>query len=355
MGWVLKDFFVFKSPNSFAYRLAKIFKRPTTWGDYCKHVTNCTSDDGIAARSPVDESESGRYFVEGLYTGFFRDTEKNDCLLNPNCTGHVVDYPCSWKPFTEQQLFWNDIPLESDNSGEHYSGGSLKEIFYAANATKSDIMAVWWKPDPTFDQFDYIRVSFPFPSSDCIENRRPTVDRCTASHGELVGNKKGACDLGILPLEKFVATSLQENVFSTPIDTRSPSYQFISSFTFQNIQVEQLLQSWYSRNVDRYGYDPREAVCEYVAQNLGKSLYLLNEFFDCSPPRFCQVQLSYFSIYSNKIRQAHGFCPTWPPPSSWKNQRCELLRRPVANYIYRFWSSKRSDHAVNIWGHLLFS
>jgi hypothetical protein len=223
-------------------------------------------------RQPADEKEGGKYFVEGLYPGYFHYTEKNDCFANPNCTGHVVDYPCSssWEPNTEQQLFWNNIMLESENDGEHYSTGSLKEIFYAANATKSDIMALWWKPEPTFEQFDYVKVAFPYPTSECIENRRPTVDRCTASHDELVGNDKGACDYPLLPLEKFVATSLQENAFATPLDTRSPAYQFVTSFTFQNIQVEQVLQNWYERDVDRFGYDPREAVCEFVVENLGK-------------------------------------------------------------------------------------
>ena len=202
--------------------------------------------------------------------GHFRETQKNNCTANPNCTGHVVDYPCSWNPVTEQQLFWNDIKMESENNGTHYSGGSLKEIFYAANATQSDIMALWWKPDPSFDQFDYIKVAFPFPTSECIENRRPKVDRCTANQTELVGNKEGACDLAVLPLEKFLATSLQENAFNTPVDTRSPAYQFATSFTFQNIQVEEVLQNWYQRNIDKYGYDPREAVCEYIGKNLGK-------------------------------------------------------------------------------------
>ena len=180
-----------------------------------------------------------------------------------------MDYPCSWKPFTEQQMHWNKIHVEAENTGPHYSGSSLKEIFYAANATRSDVMALWWKPDPTFDQFEYIKIAFPFPSTECIKNRRPTVDRCSASKEELVGMKEGACDLAILPLEKVIAKSLRENAYDTALDTRSPAHQFATSFTFQNIHVEELLQNWYQRKVDRYGYDPREAVCEWVATHLG--------------------------------------------------------------------------------------
>ena len=76
-------------------RLAEIFKRPTTFGDYCDHVADCSNgEDEAAARAPVDASERGRYFIEGVYTGHFRYTEANNCTLHPDsCTGHIVDYP----------------------------------------------------------------------------------------------------------------------------------------------------------------------------------------------------------------------------------------------------------------------
>jgi len=76
--------------------LASIFKQPTTWGDYCKFVspTNCTEDDGVAARPPRSSEEVDEapiYFMDGEYTGYFRATEKNNCALNPQtCSGHVV-------------------------------------------------------------------------------------------------------------------------------------------------------------------------------------------------------------------------------------------------------------------------
>lgn len=74
--------------------MAEIFKRPTTWGDYCQFVSadNCSSVD-TAVRAPIDENEAEKYFVEGLFTGYFRATEKNDCDSNPNCTGHFVIAP----------------------------------------------------------------------------------------------------------------------------------------------------------------------------------------------------------------------------------------------------------------------
>lgn len=78
-------------------KLADTFLRPTSWGEYCALVSvdNCTStdNDATALRAPKNDEESGRYFVEDLFNGYFRKTDQNNCTLNPNsCTGHVVDY-----------------------------------------------------------------------------------------------------------------------------------------------------------------------------------------------------------------------------------------------------------------------
>ena len=76
--------------------LAELFKRPTTWIDYCNLVSpnNCSTADGVAQRAPANETEAQRMFVEGEYTGHFRHTDKNNCTMFPdNCTGHIANYP----------------------------------------------------------------------------------------------------------------------------------------------------------------------------------------------------------------------------------------------------------------------
>lgn len=73
-------------------KLAELFKRPTTWKDYCDLVStsNCSIPDEIALRYP-DEEESIKMFSNGLYTGHFRYTEANNCTKWPtNCTGKKV-------------------------------------------------------------------------------------------------------------------------------------------------------------------------------------------------------------------------------------------------------------------------
>jgi hypothetical protein len=90
--------------------LAKMFKRPTTWGQYCAEISvnNCSAPDDVAKRAPETEEERQKMFASAdesmhsfsetpHYTGHFRYTEKNNCTLWPsNCTGHIANYPCGW-------------------------------------------------------------------------------------------------------------------------------------------------------------------------------------------------------------------------------------------------------------------
>ncbi|KAL3916978.1 MAG: hypothetical protein SGILL_004927, partial [Bacillariaceae sp.] len=95
-------------------KLASTFKRPVTYYEYCEKysATNCTSPDQHAFREPIVDldvvwsdmhtTEHWRYYVEGAYHGFFVETEKNDCIAQPqNCTGHIVDFPCGWGSYVE--------------------------------------------------------------------------------------------------------------------------------------------------------------------------------------------------------------------------------------------------------------
>lgn len=142
-------------------KLAQTFKRPTTWKDYCQQISsnNCAEDDGVAKRPPAEDgSEDNKFFSSGVYTGYFRFTEKNDCNTYPDtCTGHFLDYPCGWTTFFTQQSHHLGIALESDgpeHSGGFYTYGDLVDIWFAANATKSDVIGMWWEPDATVSVFE---------------------------------------------------------------------------------------------------------------------------------------------------------------------------------------------------------
>lgn len=122
-------------------RLADTFRRPLRWTDYCAEVSpdNCTTPDKVASRAPSTQDEGEKYFLGGEYTGHFVATDKNDCAANPaNCTGHMIDYPCTWSAYTASQLYWNGIALESDtpDGTNSYKYSAMLQIIDAANATR---------------------------------------------------------------------------------------------------------------------------------------------------------------------------------------------------------------------------
>ena len=116
----------------------------------------CQKADAVAARAPANAIEDDSMFVDGSYTGYFRSTAENNCTLNPfNCTGHIANYPCSWVSFVTQQTFQLDIALESNGKQPDggYTSSQLKQIWYAANATKSDVVMMWWSPEALYETY----------------------------------------------------------------------------------------------------------------------------------------------------------------------------------------------------------
>ena len=168
-GWLVPKFTAERDPSLLSFlglmgeenrkKLADRFLRPTTWVDYCTQVSsnNCTSDDGVAKGAPRNEAENSRYFVEGIYTGHFRKTEKNDCENNPtNCTGHIADYPCGWSSNVQAVARWNGIAVESDGTevgSKGYTYSQMIDILKASNATKSDLLILWWSPDLDYNRY----------------------------------------------------------------------------------------------------------------------------------------------------------------------------------------------------------
>ena len=127
-------------------KMAEIFKTPITWGEYCDLNLNCTLLDKVATRKPTN-AERGKYFLDGSYTGFFKE---NYCDVgnSTSCVGHFVDVYCLWTTLAESQFYWHNISLVSGghiepNNG--YSNEELVEIVFAANATRSDVVSslIW--------------------------------------------------------------------------------------------------------------------------------------------------------------------------------------------------------------------
>jgi len=285
--WFVPHFLAEKDPSILSHygikgesnrkKLAKTFKRPTTWDEYCRVVSpnNCTTEDDIASRMPEGDNETGRYFVSGLYKGHFRATGKNDCDANPKtCTGHITNVPCLWATYVISQAHHLNIAVESDGPLQNggYDSSSVLEIWDAANATESNVLIYWYEPHPLIQSYrgsraEFVPVILTPPTKECFDNRVNSKERCSANKTEQIGSSIGSCDHGINTYQMLTSVAL--NVCDEIEEAScSPAYDAIRSFEISALDLEEIFGYWYQRNIDRWNYDGREAVCRWVAENL---------------------------------------------------------------------------------------
>jgi hypothetical protein len=256
-------------------KLAELFLRPTSWKDYCEQVSPdlCESDDGVAKRAPVDENEGKTFFLEGSYTGHFRKTEENDCDTNPtNCTGHIGDFPCGWQSFVEAQCHHLGMALRSsgDQPGSRgYSYSRLVEMWKAANATKSNLLMMWWTPEALYQSFAgtdaaFLKVNMPPATQECVENRVNYTERCEEDPAIRVGSPKGVCDDSAKPLEKYISGGLFPAIYdsSIPEALRNPGHSVLDQFSITALQLNEIF------DLSREKGSMREAVCEWASENM---------------------------------------------------------------------------------------
>ncbi|KAL3915483.1 MAG: hypothetical protein SGILL_005633 [Bacillariaceae sp.] len=271
--------------------LAATFKRPTTWLQYCEEVSidNCTTPDDVAQRPPQTGIESQRMFVPAgdsffgvsetpLYTGHFRYTEKNNCTLYPtNCTGHIANYPCGWKSNMESQIYYQNIALDPNNRPDGgpngYSESQLKEMWHAANYTRSHLMMQWWQPEPLYQHFlgtdaEMQQVTRRPYTRDCAVAREIYKDECADDFVDRIGEPEEACGDPVEPLRKLINVGLREAMESPgiPEEAKSPAYDILRFFAVTEIQLGELFDAWEA------GPTPREGVCEWAIANLDKVL-----------------------------------------------------------------------------------
>jgi len=288
-SWFIPKFTAGRDPTLVSYlgmqgednrwKLAEMFNRPITWQKYCSLIStngcNSTDDDGVAKRAPRTEAEGARYFVEGIYTGFFLATEENDCERDngTTCTGHISDYPCSWPSYVWEQTQYLNISLESNgpqpgNGG--YSLAQMEDIWRAANATKSDVIMQWWTPQALHQQFlgtdaEFIKVNLPTPTEECLHAREELTDRCAADYRTNSANfLKGSCDTLTASLYKMKIATLYDltNANSIPAALQSPGDKVFELFRISEYQLAEIFTRWKEMG------DPRVAICEWANENL---------------------------------------------------------------------------------------
>ena len=252
-------------------KMANTFQRPTRWKDYCAEVStnNCTASDSIAFREPRNSTEENRFFVPGLYRGHFRKTVNNDCNQTSECTGHLANFPCGMESPITPLLYHLNIAMEGDGNQFHSKGylrWELREIWKAANATKSNVAMYWWSPDTLFEDFvgsnaEMTKVSFPLPTQKCQDIRRSTAVQCSAVLANRVGDPAGACEENPSQMSMVITTVLRNLTFDVPEPIRSPAYEALSRFTLSDLRLAEIL------DYKRANKTPRQAVCEWVDEN----------------------------------------------------------------------------------------
>ncbi|CAB9531373.1 unknown protein [Seminavis robusta] len=231
-SWFVPKFTAQRDPTLLSYlglqgddnrqKLADSFKRPTTWHDYCEEVS--------------------------------RDN-------------------CTWRSPVPGQLHYLEIPLDNDMDHLEYSYSQQKEIWMAANATKSDVIMMFWKPEKRVGTFlgtdaEFVQVSFPPPTVECLEGRPSSDHHCSADYNLQIGTPENICGEPAKTLKSLMSTTVFRNVHDSydgtpfPKAVQSPSHSALQNFQFSELQVEEVFQLW-----NRLG-DPRDAVCEWVADNM---------------------------------------------------------------------------------------
>ncbi len=145
----------------------------------------------------------------------------------------------------------------------------MKELWAAANATRSNLIMNWWTPNALIYEYigtdaEMTKITLPLPTQDCVEKRVDTIERCSANQTDRVGDPAGACDEKAKPLEKLISGILYDMTFSPDTDPaiRSPGYDVFRYFKLTELQLGEMFQYWNSRT------NPREAICDWIVDNM---------------------------------------------------------------------------------------
>lgn len=255
-------------------KLAQVFKTPITWKEYCDSY-DCTLSESAASREPENADEEALYFMEGIYTGFFEANNVTDCETNPECMGHFVAPSCGWSVYAESQLYWNNIGLKSNgplepNNGYSYS--QMYQVWRAAKATNSDIIMVFYTPDPFVDtlaksvDYAFHRVSLP-PLTEACMAAQINLDRCSDDIDERRGTVFAKCDYAHRPLSKVISRGLQtQSVSSIDGALNSPAFEILSRIKLPDLAIQSIFDEM--TDGETTTLSARSATCRWVHDNL---------------------------------------------------------------------------------------
>ena len=184
-----------------------------------------------------------------------------------------------WVSFVIPQMYHNNIALSSDGREKGTNGYSyrqLSDMWAAANATKSNLVTMWWTPEGIHTtylgtQSEMQKIALTWPTQECIDNRITKEQRCESETLEgLVGKAVGSCDEAPQMLHKVVVKNLHATTYDPAIAEarRSPAYDAIKGFRISELQYSDILLKWINRGIDTFGFDQRLATCQWIVENL---------------------------------------------------------------------------------------
>jgi hypothetical protein len=173
----------------------------------------------------------------------------------------------------ENQLYYQNIPLDPNNGPiggpNGYTESQLKEIWHAANYTKSHLMMQWWQPTPLYQHYlgtdaEMQQVTRRPYTRKCAKAREEYRNECDDSWERRIGVPEEACGDPVEPMRKLINVGLREALSSPDIPeaAKSPAYDILRFFAVTEIQLGELFDALEA------GPTPREAVCNWAIENL---------------------------------------------------------------------------------------
>jgi len=169
----------------------------------------------------------------------------------------------------ETNLHYLDIALDSKNGPNDgpngYSTQQLRDMWDAANATKSHLMMMWWKPESLFQKYlgteaEMQQVYLKPYTQECDRARDYLKKECAPDIETRIGNASEACDNPTEPLRKLTSYDLKDILEhpDIPVEAQSPAYDVLRRFQITEVQLEALFDMLETANT------PRDAVCQFA-------------------------------------------------------------------------------------------
>ena len=154
--------------------LAKTFKRPVTWEEFCNHHVASFPNRGKCP--PPDIGYKQRYFddsdgiLNASFHGLFVIDPENNCTANPRtCAGNIISpNKCNWMGSWELFQFNNmSEPDRMKRMGKNtlfrpegsYSTDEMFQIWDAAQFN-NEVLMYWWYPDISYSSICHLHMSY---------------------------------------------------------------------------------------------------------------------------------------------------------------------------------------------------